>query len=238
MGGGEMPELDPMEQREFNLIHRILGAEPGEQVPIQELQDKLRQWNKGLSVQDEFALLVGWSGRAAIIHTFDETVYAKAEGEEIPDFFCLLVIDGKEVPVLVEVKSTTKSFSKFTKKYLDGLEKYAARLGIPVILAHKHSKYGRPLWNLVEIKHIRTPSGAGKAEPMEMMKNQLLTLLLGHFHVTIWQGTSFVLRVTKEEIFDQREDSYFFKGRVKEVYWETKDGKRVDDAPLSFSGCS
>jgi hypothetical protein len=65
----------------------------------------------------------------------------------------------------------------------------------------------------------------------DMMKHDLSGVLLGNFHVQLWEGTALSMTITKDRVLPDGS----FDGTIRDTHWETKDGRRVDSAPLLLS---
>lgn len=212
------------------LAYRILQTKGLVSSNPEVVRSKLQQLLRGLPVEDEFALLSLWSGRCSLIHKLDQTVFPASHDYTIPDYLCIFNVGNKLVVVLVEVKASKKQTIKFGKRYYSGLRNYGELLGIPVLVAYKFVGFDRPLWALFELEKMSQPTGTGKANILEMMKHDLIGVLLAGFHIQIWQGTSIVMEITKDEVHNDRS----FVGTIRDIYWETHDGQRIEfkSAPL------
>lgn len=192
-----------------------------------KIRNKLQQLYRGRPVESEFAALALWSGRCPYIHKLDRDTFPKDSSYEIPDFLCFFDVHGNITPVLVEVKASKNNTIKFTKKYYAALKAYADKLRLPILIAFKHTT-ALPLWALFELEQMATPTGTGKANILDIMKQDLLSELLGNFHFQIRQGTTIAIRISKESV---KEDGTIV-GKIEDVYWETYDGRRVESVPL------
>jgi len=193
------------------------------------IRNKLRQLNRGLPAEDEFTALALWSGRCKYIHKLDRDILPKDCAYEIPDFLCILEVDGRTIPLLVEVKTSSNQVRSFGKKYCSALQSFADRLGLPILIALKFTCFEPSWWVLFELQKMVTSRGTGKANVMEIMKQTLLSSLLGDFSFQIRQGSTLAFSISKEKV--QRDDSgsiVSMAGTIEDVYWETSDGKRVE----------
>ncbi len=189
----------------------------------------MRQLLSGLPAESEFAALALWSGRCRFIHKLDRDILPKDCSYTIPDFLCLFDIDGRIIPVLVEVKTSRNQIRRFGKKYCSSLQSFADYLGLPVLIAFKYTSFSHPWWILFELQKMRTIRGTGKANFLEVIRQDLSSKILGNFSFQIREGAALVIRISKEEV--QRGDSgsiVSMKGRMEEIYWETPDSERVE----------
>ena len=206
------------------LAYKILQTEGLISASPEVVRSKLQQLLRGLPVEDEFALLSLWSGKCKLIHKLDQAVFPTNHDYTIPDYLCVFDVGNKQVVVLVEVKSSKKHTIKFSKRYYSRLKAYSDLVNMPVLVAQKFVGFGRPLWALFELGKMSQPTGTGKANILEMMKHDLTGVILGNFHIQIWQGTSIVMEISKDKVLNERE----FIGTIRAVYWETHDGRRVE----------
>jgi Holliday junction resolvase len=198
-----------------------------------KLIEKLYQQNLGLPAENEFAALALWSGKCRYLHRLDKNKLPRDCSYKIPDFLCIFDIKGKNIPVLIEVKSSKNSVRKFTKKYCSALTEFAELMGLPILIAFKY-RFANPFWVLFELKNMLNADGVGKADLLEVIKNDLSSIILGTFNFKIKKGVALGLRITKEEILERNESNEIvsFKGKVEDVFWETPEGKRIDWIPL------
>ncbi|MSQ21753.1 MAG: hypothetical protein EXR53_00370 [Dehalococcoidia bacterium] len=200
--------------------------ESGRGAPAPEqIREKLVSLLRGLSIEDEFISLCLWSSRHLLVHKLDQEVFSAAADFQMPDILCIVSYEEKQIPFLVEVKTSAKPRKRFSKGYVEKLMRYADAVRLPLLVAYKYTGFGaRPLWSLFEIRQMRTASGAYRIVMPEMIKHDLTGVLLGNFHVQIWEGTSICMTMTKEKVISDKE----FVGKLTDVYWQTRDNKRAD----------
>jgi len=209
------------------LAYHILQKESGTTLDPSIIYSKLLQLNRGRPVEDEFASLALWSSQCIYINKIDKGIAPHNSDFEIPDYLCIFKTQGQFIPVLVEVKTSKKETIKFTKKYFEGLKAFGALLGLPVLIAFKHIG-GMPMWALFEIERMTTPRGTGKAHIFEILKNDLSSSLLGHFHFQILKGVAFVMKISKDKTYEDQS----IDGTIQDVYWENNDGEKVHNINL------
>lgn len=212
-----------------DLAYMVLQEGTGISLDLAKIRYKLQQLNRGRPVESEFAALALWSGRCQYIHKLDRDTLPKYCTYEIPDFLCFLDIDGRTIPVLIEVKASKNEFLKFSKKYYSALRDFADELHLPMLIAFKFTGWGRPFWALFELQKMATSRGTGKAHIFEVMRHDLLGVLFGNFHFQIRQGAALVIRISKNKV--EKDDSgsiVSIVGTIEDVYWETPEGKHVE----------
>jgi Holliday junction resolvase len=213
------------------LAYKIYHEQGGVSLDLDpsRIRSKLRQLNRGLPAESEFTALALWSGRCKYIHKLDRDILPKDCAYEIPDFLCIFEVDGRTIPLLVEVKTSRNQVRSFGKKYCSTLQSFADRLGLPILIALKFTCFDPSWWVLFELQRMVTSRGTGKANIIEIMKQNLSSRLLGDFSFQIRQGSTLAMRISKEKV--ERDDAgsiVSMVGAIEDVYWETADGKRVE----------
>lgn len=86
---------------------------------------------------------------------------------------------GKEVPVLIEVKTTPYTTNRLSWQpaYRDTLVRYADMLRLPLLIAWRVGTF----WTLIDVNQLQ-PSSRYKIEFFDAMKNSLMTELAGTSH--------------------------------------------------------
>jgi len=72
------------------------------------LVDKLRQIDVGLPAEDECAAMLLWMGRCRFLHKLRQGQHPRESPKHyrVPDLLALFDFNGRQVPVLIQVKST------------------------------------------------------------------------------------------------------------------------------------
>ena len=165
-----------------------------------------------------------WSGRCALVHKLDTSVRPHpGETYRVPNLLCIIHHNGRHIPFLVEVKSSRKRTRRFSRVYCEKLQRYSDALGLPLLMAFKHTEF-MPIWSLFDFQRMQTTRGT---YPVDMVRHDLMGVLLGNFHMEIWEGTAISMTITK----DTSGWEMPFRGTVSDVHWETPDGQHVDDDP-------
>lgn len=215
--------------RAAELASMILQEGNGISLDPAKIRYKLQQLNRGRPVESEFAALTLWSTRCQYIHKLDRDTLPKGCQYEIPDFLCFLDVDGRTIPVLIEVKASKSQVLKFSKKYYSALRDFADELRLPILIAFKFTGVGRPLWALFELQKMATSRGTGKADILKMMRHDLFGTLLGNFHFQIRKGAAIAMKISTEEVERDNSGSIVsMVGKLEDIYWETPEGKRVE----------
>jgi Holliday junction resolvase len=150
--------------------------------------------------------------------------FTAALNNSLKHLLSLFDYHGRPVPLLVEVKSSSKMELRFTQGYYEKLRSYADVLGLPLLIAFKSTLWDNSWWCLFEIECMRSSTGSLRAKVPQIFVHDLSGILLGNFHVKVRQGTTISMTTTKEQVHS--EDS--FVGRLIDVHWETPEGERAD----------
>ena len=194
------------------------------------LADKIAQLRRGLPKEDEFEALCVWSGRCTLIHRlWQEQHPTSSQGVfQVPDFFALFKVEGRQVGVLIEVKSTSGDELVFSKSYRERLANYASAAGLPLLVAWKE-QYG--LWVLFDIEEMEHGrGGAWKAKFPEVMKQTLMGVMLGDFFANVRAGVGITMKIRIEE----RTSSDDFIGTVVASHWHNAQNQRVEALEGNF----
>lgn len=176
--------------------------------------------------EDEFMAIAIWSGRCSLIHKLPPDKYPLSSDEtyKIPDLFAVFEYEGRNIPVLIEVKSTytpklpgTTRFAKLTPSYCQRLRNYGELLRTPVLVAQQVRPGG--FWFIVALETLGL-DGKRTVHP----SYDLSGILLGTFSLSFRAGTKFVLRIEKKRLISEKE----FKGVIRDAHWETVDHRRID----------
>ena len=100
---------------------------------------RLKGIHRGFNAEHEFAAIASWLGRCKLVAHPDE-LYATNGEFRVPDFLIVSQVNGREVPVLVEVKTTDDDELVWSEKYLASLRRFAELLHMPLLVAWK--RYG------------------------------------------------------------------------------------------------
>lgn len=145
---------------------------------------------KGLVAEDEVSLLFSWLGKCKLVHKLDQLISPPdARGQyAIPDLLVIFNYKGKEVPVLVEVKTSAASKISWRPDYINRLKRYAEIIGIPLLVACKW-KESAFQWTLVEIDVFKQDGTVNyKLTNENAIKSNLMFKLAGNFAIIFREG--------------------------------------------------
>jgi Holliday junction resolvase len=161
------------------------------------LASAFKKLEHGLPVQDEFCLLVSWLGRCKLIHGLSQQQYPpeSVERYRVPDFFALFETEAGPIPVLVEVKSSSKTKLSWRPDYYEALARYGEMLGLPVLLAWKETR--ARMWSLVDLSVFARARRNYNLTFAVAVKNSLMSMLAGDFLIEFTPGFGLHLHFRK-----------------------------------------
>ena len=197
----------------------------------QELIKRVDRLKKGMPAEDEFMALAVWMGKCKLIHKLEQEQFPNISSEkyQVPDLLAVFDYEGKEIPVLIDVKVSEKEalpsakFRLTASKY-EKMTGYANLLGLPLLIAWKVSGY----WTLFDIREMEIRESAYHLDSSGAMKSDLMYLLLGSVHITPMPHVSFTfifedLGVTAKKAENVEEH----KMRTKGIRLTGYDGKPI-----------
>lgn len=208
------------------LIHESL-EQLGWKADAHQLARRVERLNYGLPLEDEFSVLCGWLGKCKLIHKLDQQQYPVSSSEiyQVPDLLAIFERNGTEIPVLIEVKSSSKNSLSFKPTYREKLRKYADLLNLPILVAWKN-RWG--VWALTDLNEFKKAEVNFNLRFEDALKNSLLGMLAGDFAYSLAVGAGVHISFRKEELVGTREENgsvtESWKMIVDDVYFSTSDG--------------
>jgi len=197
-----------------------------------EIVDKVNQLRRGLPKEDEFIALSVWMGKCTLIHKLDQKQFPGLSREryQAPDLFALYDFNGKNVPVLVEVKATADiKLGPFSSVYYQKLVNYANMLGLPLLVAWYIEKLN--LWCLFDLERMTQKRTAFHIDFQTAMNNSLLGILLDDVIINISRGTQVFIKIRKvpgTELRDKIDGKLQkFDGIVEDIVWLSPEGQKI-----------
>jgi len=160
----------------------------------QELIKRVDRLKRGMPAEDEFMALAVWMEKCKLIHKLEQEQFPKLSSDnyQVPDLFAVFDYEGKEIPVLIDVKVSEKEvlpnakFRLSASKY-EKMKNYANFSGLPLLIAWKVSGY----WTLFDIREMQIHESAYHIDFLGAMKADLMYLLLDSVHIIPMSGVSF-----------------------------------------------
>ncbi len=159
------------------------------------LARRLQGIHHGWNVEHEFGAIASWLGHCKLV-THPDEVYSSDGSFRVPDFLIVSKVRDREIPFLVEVKTTENDQLVWSEKYRTSILRFAELLKMPVLVAWK--RYG--LWTLCDTTEFRLVETAYHLSWDSAIKNNLMTVLCGNVFITVNDGFRFEL---KYELLDE-----------------------------------
>jgi hypothetical protein len=198
----------------------------------QNLIERINRLELGLPVEDECILLLSWLGKCRLIHKLDQLAFPPTSPPEyrVPDLFTVFNHNGKQVPVLIEVKGKQSLAFTWRPDYVEGLRRYGQLLGLPVLIACKWKMPG--YWTLIDLEQYEQPNRNYKYTFANALKQNLLGLLAGDFMFVMKKGVGLHVLARKQvKLSEQRVADTFteeFQVKIEDGYLTNGLGERVD----------
>lgn len=154
------------------------------------IADQVLRLEKGLAAEDEVSLLFCWLGRCKLIHKLDQLVAPPASRDVflVPDLLAVFEHEGKEIPVLIEVKTCSGQSLSWRPDYIERLQRYSELIGLPLLVACKWKN--SPLqWTLSEAGCFQKKSAMNyKLSNKDAIISNLMFALAGNFALVFREG--------------------------------------------------
>lgn len=211
--------------REAQLLSEAI-SELGFNTTPQALVDRVRQLQIGQPSEDEFALLLGWLGRCSLVHKLDQLQVPPASPAiyRVPDLLAIFRYKEREIPVLIEIKTTADHKLSWRPDYYEALTRYARLLNMPLLLAWNFCGF----WALCDTNLFDRPNKNYHLTFETAVCNSLMCELAGDFFYVFQPGVGVHLRFHKIEKLPPRnppaetwhlrvEDAYFTDGNASRL---------------------
>ena len=166
----------------FTILRDLYGVRTEDLTAIDpgELISKIQRVHQGLSAEHEFAAIASWLGRCTLLTQPDQVLVSDGR-YRAPDFLIAVRSQEREIPFLVEVKTTTDSRLKWTESYFSSLRRFACLLKLPLLVAWK----SHGLWVLTDTELFEKRKTAYHLTFDRAIKNSLMTQLFGNVWLKI-----------------------------------------------------
>lgn len=203
-------------------------AELGSAADPKALLERVRQLQRGLPAEDEFALLLSWLGNCSIVHQLDQLQIPpdSKHAYRVPDLLAVFRYKGREIPMLVEVKSAAKNQLSWRPDYYGALRAYAHRLNMPLLIAWR--KTGLGSWVLCDSSLLTLRRTNYHLTYETAVKGNLMCELAGDFMYVFRPGVGLHLRFQKlKKVSSRSPDGEWWQLRVKNACFTDADGNRM-----------
>jgi Holliday junction resolvase len=198
------------------------------------IADQVMQLERGLAVEDEVSLLFCWLGRCKLIHKLDQLVAPPASSSmyQVPDLLAVFEHNGKEIPVLIEVKTCSRSSLSWRPDYITRLRRYSERIGLPLLVACKW-KESPFRWTLSEIDCFQRKGATNyKLSKEEAVISNLMFVFAGNFALIFHEGITWhakAKRLTPSKLIPNKKKSFTMTVRFeKGDYYTDAKGNRLN----------
>ena len=180
---------------------------------------------RGKGSEWEFAALAVWGG-ASLVQRIDAghwTPDAKSR-YKTPD---LLVVvpdqSGNDVAFWVEVKTSSKSEVRVSKREFGRMAAFQVMTGLPYLMAYKHEN---KLWTLRELDTLQKVQTAYRLD-LSDMKDNLMGVLLNDFMAVVPEGVGWYIVLERQDgrRADEPGDAPF---KVVDTYFGDRTGTRLE----------
>jgi hypothetical protein len=161
----------------FSLLRDVYGLsdEDIDGLDSAALTERVRRIHEGFSAEHEFAAIASWLGRCSLVSQIDDVLHT-SRIYRAPDFLVVARYKGREIPFLVEVKSTDDDALEWTGNYMESLRAFAALMNLPLLVAWKRGR----LWTLSDCR-LFAQKVAAHHLPLDLaIQNSLMSLLFGN----------------------------------------------------------
>lgn len=204
-------------------------AELGWNADPKDLAERVRQLQQGLPAEDEFALLLSWLGKCALVHRLDQLQIppdSKATWR-VPDLLAIFHYNGREIPTLVEVKTSAERQLSWRPDYYESMRRYAALLGVPLLLASNWTKLG--FWTLCDTVLFEPAEKNYHLAYETAMRHSLMCGLAGDFSYVFRPGVGLHFKFQKlEKPPPENQNGDTWHLRVQEAYFTDATGQRLN----------
>lgn len=220
-----MSPVDPPGSRaDVARLLREAIADIGPDATPDEIVATYGRYDRGLAAEDEFAVILGWLGRCALVHKLDQRLSpARADASfAVPDLLALMRFEGRTIPLLVEVKTSAKDVLSWNPHYRARLAAYGDAFGLPVTVAWRH----RGIWTWVDIEAFELARTNYKLDFFTAHRLNLMGVLAGDFIYSMAKNVGWHLEFRREELVEDHGSQQTWRARVEDSYLTDGKGRR------------
>ena len=172
--------------------------------------DRVKRLQVGLPAEDEFSVILSWLGRCRLVHKLDQVQSPRESRKHlrVPDLLAVFDYHGRDVPVLIEVKTGIDKTLSWRPDFRDALQRYADTMKLPLLIAWRH----RTFWALFEARHLTKATKNFNIQFVDALRNTLMSELAGDFTFSLRPGCGLHLKIRK--LSEETEQG--FHGRIDE----------------------
>ncbi|MCH8497828.1 MAG: hypothetical protein LAT63_05095 [Marinobacter sp.] len=227
-----------MESEEIErLVHEAL-EQIGWDADAEQVAKRVKRLHYGLPREDEFSVICGWLGKCQLIHKLDQHQFPEQSKShyQVPDLLAVFKYKEKDLPVLVEVKTSGKKNKlSFTPEYKEKLTNYAELLGLPMLIAWKNRW---DVWSLVSLDEFKLAKKNYNLDFESALKSSLLGILAGDFAYTLAANSGVHISCKKEDLVStvksENVESQYWNVIIDDVYFTNRLSERIESlSPLA-----
>lgn len=198
------------------------------------IADQVLRLEKGLAAEDEVSLLFCWLGRCKLTHKLDQLVAPPASRSVflVPDLLVVFEHEGKEIPVLIEVKTCSGQSLSWRPDYIERLQRYSELIGLPLLVACKWEN--SPLrWTLSEAGCFQQNGSTNyKLSNEDAIISNLMFALAGNFALVFREGITWhtqLKRLTPPRPIARKRNSFSITVRFEgDDFYTDASGARIE----------
>jgi hypothetical protein len=218
------------------LLHKVISAVGWAGKP-EEIAEKVKQLERGLPAEDQFAALCVWMGKCSLIHKLEQEQFPNFSREEyqVPDFLSVFDLQAKRIPTLIEVKKTSGiELEPFGSKYYSKLTNYAKLMALPLLIAWYIEDLN--LWCLFDIERMQKKNSAFHIDFHTATNNSLLGAIFNDVIFRIKPGLKIQFILRKDAGTEIRDPTTGklkqFSGVLEEIAYLNPSDKKIITDPL------
>ena len=95
-------------------------------------------------------MIVFWLGRCRLVHKLDQLQFSANSKDRfrVPDLLVVFDFQGKDLPVLIEVKVKEETKLSWRPDFIEALQAYSSLLELPLLVVWKNKTF----WSLFEVR--------------------------------------------------------------------------------------
>jgi Holliday junction resolvase len=211
-------------------VYEALVRHGWDSTDAEALWRRVQRLARGLPAEDEFCAILSWLGRCRLVHRLDQRVFPTGAQDtfRVPDLFAIFERHGHDIPVLIEVKTSSTPTLSWKPGYLESLRRYADTMGLPLLIAWKPAV--TRMWTLVDVARFRLARVNYQLSWQTAMMGNLLGYLAGDFVVSLAPGVGMHFELKHEQTVSMVKTE---SGAVEEavlsvqdIYLTNKDNQR------------
>ncbi len=189
----------------FTLTSVIRELEP--LASPEEVINRIKTIDLGLSAEDEIQAILTWLGHCRICHKIENIGFQSRDFPKliIPDLIAVFEHNGLKLSTAIEVKSNSNSKLDWKPEYYNGLLAYQDSVGLPVLIAWKHSDYG--IWTLNSLATFKKSYVNYHLSFEDSFKENLLSCIAGDRAYQLCDGVGLHIESKKQGVIERKTDS-------------------------------